>query len=248
VWSVATSATGTVLALRSPCARSKPGNEEKQTAAVQVAFKDSVFRAKIRYENLRAEELGLFVVDRLPTGAKQYIWVWESRSGSAAFAQGELRHEIDRKTRYASLSQSASQLKNGRRTMALKRSTRPWIPSSCGISTARYTPNAFNVFWGEEHLVQLRCMLSFDSLPQGEAWFNRTRYLEFGRVPGMPGNYNEYLHIRDQRGNRITQKRRPLPPASQVFTGGPALPADARPDFDKTYIVPDLRRPHRIGK
>jgi hypothetical protein len=92
--------------------------------------------------------------------------------------------------------------------------------------------------WGTPRFKELKALLTLSPQQKSMAWHNMTRYLEFGRLPDR--NYNEYLQVpgtpdsnRHKRRPQL-EKRRPLPPATQVLQGGPNIPKDPRPELEAT--------------
>lgn len=86
--------------------------------------------------------------------------------------------------------------------------------------------------WDDARLRELRALLTYKNLPKN--WADITRYLEFGSIPNYPRRrprpYNEYQEV-GYPDEPSLEKRRPLPPASQVLRAGPSIPKDARPPF-----------------
>jgi CRISPR-associated protein (TIGR03986 family) len=240
----------------------RPGAEVKQAGPKQekVATKfcpasaGAVFEARIRYENLRVEELGaLLTALELPQGCAHKLGMGKPIGlGSFRISVKEMR-EINRLERYTNFCDAgAVRLVTGatpatqERPVQLKNCFAAW-------KTGDDSANGWQRLWEDPRLAELKALLTYDGLPvDRKRWTAMTRYLEFGKVhiPRNPPDflYNEYTHVDQaigspwpppvQDGRRRPSKlepRRPLPPASQVLEEAnkpsPMLPADPRPPF-----------------
>lgn len=181
------------------------------------------FRAKIRYENLSDEELGLLLSTiELPPGCGHRLGMAKPLGlGSFQIRICSMR-EFSRTERYSAFGKATANgwvlLETGEtsageeRRQTLLRKFETW-----------YGPDADSL-WKDSRLAELKALLTLDGLPPD--WNDRTRYLEFGKLRSEGRYYNEYVSV-----GRDLQKRRPLPPATQVLKGQPKVPVDPRPDF-----------------
>ncbi len=192
------------------------------------------FSPKIRFENLRCEELGALLT------AVQLHPDCAHRLGLAKpLGLGSFRVQNVRLTRIVAAKRYESFLSDGKLTTGARDLT-----SEIGnlrLSFMRWylaqTEATEEHFWREPRIKELKAILTWvERSPEEQAkWLGRTRYLEFGRMEetyNQGRNYNEYQEVGfpDQVRPEL-QKRRPLPPASQVLEGGPSLPDTPRPDF-----------------
>jgi hypothetical protein len=138
--------------------------------------------------------------------------------------------EIDRKARYARLFAESGEIETGvmEATDTADRYRQCFAGWYLYGDPERTAPA--EALWQDTRLKELRALLTLANLPA--QWNDITRYLEFGKLASGPlaGNiYNEYQHF-GYPPNRVLEKRRPLPPATQVLDAGPAIPKDGRPD------------------
>jgi len=217
-----------------PNAPIKPADDKQQRVEtkLKVAHRGLQFRAVVRYENLRPWELGALLRSlELPPGCAHKLGMAKPLGlGSMRFAIVAHR-QINRVERYqAFFSNDGKSLRTG----------------ASPVSDASVPVKEFDrkFGWDWDNNVrgrELKALLTFDNLPDG--WHNRTRYLEFGKISppnGRPYIYNEYSHS-GYPGPSLTNKRRPLPPPTQVIRPGQGVPADDRPPFEGPRLRPDLR-------
>ena len=201
-------------------------NQESNVATFwQPAREGARFSATVHYENLREEELGLLLsAIQLPEGCAHKFGMGKALGlGSFAVEVTALR-QISRAERYSAFLQAGA-LATG--------ITASSDPEADATALRQKFCGPLEAFWSTHRMKELKALLQFESLPPN--WLNRTRYLQFGRVEGR--GYNEYLQV-GYPGRPDNQKRRPLPPASQVLSGKPAVPEDPLPPFEP----PDPRR------
>jgi hypothetical protein len=213
-----------------PIPEPEPGKGENVASRFREAKKGARFSIRIRFDNLYKEELGaLLAALQLPKGCAHKLGMGKPLGlGSFQIRIVDARL-IDRKQRYSSFFDTAGQLVTGLH------------PSRLPVQLmqdvfARWYPapeQTMAALWKTERFKELKALLTFSPLPDG--WTDITRTLEFGRAAAdynQGRNYNEYNEV----GYRILQrprleKRRPLPPATQVLQAGPNIPRDPRPDF-----------------
>lgn len=208
-----------------------PGKDKVATRFCP-ARKGAKFHACICYENLDKRELGaLLTAIELPEGCHHRLGMAKPY-GFGSFALRILRHKaIDRIERYRSFTSPSGTLAAGESDFDGNVSRQAF---------ARWYLQSENATWDQlwtkgSRLHELKCLLTWKPPHEPDDWANMTRYLEFGAMPENYNggrNYNEYLEwgFPDLSRPQL-QKRRPLPPASQVLEGGPAIPKDRRPPF-----------------
>jgi hypothetical protein len=192
-----------------------PGQQKVETSW-KVPNQGAVFHARVRYENLREEELGaLLHALELPAGCAHKLGMGKPL-GLGSFRLKVITHKkIDRVSRY-------SNFLSGLETSPALHSGEQDVSQSGGAWKDAFR-RKFYVdvpdIWRDTRLSELKALLEYEK--HLDKWAERTRYLEFGRVDGRL--LNEYLR---------PDKRRPLPPATQVLTDT-RLPNDRRPAFEK---------------
>ena len=202
--------------------------QDNVASTIRPAKKDAKFRAALRFENLREWELGaLLMVLSLPEGCAHHLGLGKPLGlGSFRLRLAAIR-EIDRTARYRGFAQgdrlvtgesrwTAEQLTGAMNAFAA------WLTGDAAATAGK--------LWQEPRMRDLWALLRLDGLPAD--WEGRTRYLEFGKVMTAQGrevDYNEYLRV-GYPGRLDLQKRRPLPPAMQVWEDR-GLPSDPRPEF-----------------
>jgi CRISPR-associated protein (TIGR03986 family) len=205
------------------------------------------FRGRVRFENLRPEELGaLLLALELPAGCAHRLGMAKPLGlGSFLISNVKVRtFDLDR--RYGSLlarDGSTLHLEAGLKDASeekagWKNAFAAWFLKNDGAKE--------NDLWSDARLAELKALLTFDGLP--DRWLERTRYLEFGKVGAT--QYNEYTHVwyQEDRDRPRISKRRPLPRATQVLRGGPEIPADES-QFDQSRPArPPDATPSRSGR
>ncbi|HLJ48967.1 MAG TPA: TIGR03986 family CRISPR-associated RAMP protein [Bryobacteraceae bacterium] len=209
---------------------------------MQVAPAGTRFQARVRYENLRPYELGaLLVTLQLPRACAHRLGMGKPLGlGSFRLRIAALR-EISRKQRYARLFQEENnrlaQGDSNGNVVSRQDDYYSWY-----FDPTLRTRHTAEEFWKRPRMRELHAMLDFDKGPQQADWAGRTRYLEFGKLVAGPlagKTYNEYQSIGYPPDRRMS-KRRPLPPASQVWSGK-NTPNDSRPQFEGPPLVKKLR-------
>lgn len=225
-----------------PGAPIRPAEQKQERVAtrLQVAHGGARFRASIRYENLDHVELGaLLSAISLPEGCAHHLGMGKPLGLGSFRLKVNRLNQISREDRYAAFFDADSGLVTGAGVATVdnyKEEFARWY-----VGSAEPKPDPVSAMWSQPRLRELRALLEFDGLSKGADWYARTRYLEFGRLTqGMGGLYNEYLHVGYPK-QRALQKRRPLPPASQVLSDDPHVPDDPRPPFEGPPLVPNLR-------
>jgi hypothetical protein len=221
---------------RPGAARPEPPPEKRERIGtpVRVAREGAVFTARIRYDNLRLFELGaLLTAIKLPTGCRHRLGMGKALGlGSFEITVAGIM-PIDRILRYRSFVNPSGELTDGR-------TSPPDIEALQDRFAAWYFQDqtkTIDHFWKEPRMRELKALLTWDITASKEDWLNITRYLEFGRMPASQfdgRNYNEYNEIGydDPSLDRPRlEKRRPLPPASQVLQAGPSIPRGKKPAF-----------------
>jgi CRISPR-associated protein (TIGR03986 family) len=229
-------ARGHKLYWHRPGAPIVPGVKDKVSTSIQVAHKGTEFKATLHFENLVQYELGVLLTAlQLPADCAHHLGMGKPLGlGSFRLEVTALR-EIDRAARYASFRHDAQRLNTG------------FVDCTGAVSNYQKAfavwyinnpadPDPVKALWVDPRLRELRALLTFGQ--PDAAWNRMTRYLELGKLRGG-GTYNEYQYVGYPARNM--SKRRPLPPATQVREGGPEIPRDAPPDFDRPDEVPDLR-------
>ena len=215
--------------------------QERVSTSIQPAHKGARFGAVIHYENLRSYELGaLLMALELPQGCAHHLGMGKPLGlGSFRLHVRELR-QVDRLRRYEKLFEGDS-LATG-----ISASVPLFAPGSPDEFLSEFLSEFYpgcpdlEALWRDDRLAELKALLTFDGLPRN--WSDRTRYLEFGKLKEGPlagSLYNEYLNA--GYPNKRLEKRRPLPPATQVLRAGPETPADPRPPFEGPAPVRSLR-------
>jgi hypothetical protein len=230
-----------------PVLPARDAGQDRVATRMRVAHKGAVFSWRIRYENLSSVELGaLLLALALPRGCAHRFGMGKPL-GLGSFQVEVLGvREFLRQARYESLLSAAgggSRLCDGAQPPSDQRilGYMAAFAREMGIQE-RDDAQAWGAFWSRSRMAQLWALLDFDRVKDLPDWANRTRYLEFGKLRSGPlaGKiYNEYQNV-DQRQHPI-EKRRPLPPATAVLDGGPAVPGDPRPDFEGAQPRADLR-------
>lgn len=212
-----------------------PSKGDKVASVFRPALAGACFQATIRFENLRREELGALLT------AVQLHPDCAHRLGLAKpLGLGSFRVRNLGVTRIAPADRYKSFLSAGTLTTGADHFTDDEI-AGLRLSFMRwYLGNKTATeeqFWADPRMKELKAILTWkDRSPEDQAkWLGRTRYLEFGRMPetyNQGRNYNEYLEVGYPEQLRPElQKRRPLPPASQVLDERANLPDSPRPEF-----------------
>jgi CRISPR-associated protein (TIGR03986 family) len=199
---------------------------ERGTATTTFAptASGAIFAVRVRFENLRAYELGavLTAID-LPQGCAHHLGMGKPLGlGSFKFKNVQLQ-VFDFKNRYSSFFDNEVSLAIG--------VIRP-SPTIDGFKEqfANWYLNKPGDLWILPRFQELKALLTWNPPVDAAQWLSITRYLEFGRVAGEA--YNEYLATEPPPSTE-KDKRRPLPPPLQVREAGSAIPRDPRPDFEE---------------
>jgi CRISPR-associated protein (TIGR03986 family) len=201
------------------------GKSDSVATYFRPAAKDAVFRARIRYDNLRLEELGaLLAAIQLPKDCAHHLGMGKPLGlGSFEVTMHALK-PIDRLARYRSFMDGSGKVTSG----AIEAQDLGSEALAHFASWYSGSKTTLDELWKTPRFQQLKALLTFSAQQHTEDWWNMTRYLEFGRLP--EGNYNEYLQVMVPGQPRpLLQKRRPLPPASQVLQGGTNIPKNPSP-------------------
>lgn len=195
------------------------GGTDKTSTLFQPAKAGCAFQARIRFENLRGWELGaLLSAMELPAECAHRLGMAKPHGLGSFRVKVLALREIDRADRYRALLTEFGDLNLGAKDAMTQREQ--WKKEF----QRKFYGGAD--LWSTTRIKELRAILRYDGLPTD--WLDRTRYLEFGKVP-EGYIYNEYQSVGYPR-RRELQKRRPLPPASQVVSDA-KLPSDPRPRF-----------------
>lgn len=220
---------GVPLAEVDPALRKK---RENVTTKLRPAKKGCRFRARIRFENLLAHELGvLLTAIELPAGCAHKIGMAKPLGFGSMRCKTVAVELDDRAARYgklfAGIGSDSAELSLGSMDASSRRPE--WKDAFAAWIAGKPSTNA--ALWQTPRMAELKALLTIDGLPAD--WEHRTRYLEFGQtLDGV--QYNEYKHIGypklNNYGRPFLEQRRPLPPASQVLSDR-KLPAWTRPPF-----------------
>jgi CRISPR-associated protein (TIGR03986 family) len=216
-----------------PEPKADPSKVEKVGTSFRPAKKGAVFGLKIRFERLYPTELGAVLTAlRLPEGCAHRLGMAKPLGfGSFSIKVNAVRM-IDRKQRYGSFFDSQGTL-----TTAATVAPPEFLDSLQNSFASWYLrePNKkLADFWRDPRMAELKAILTWEIPHPPAEWLNMTRYLEFGRADDYNEgrNYNEYNEIGYPSLSRPQlEKRRPLPPATQVLEGSPSIPREARPKF-----------------
>lgn len=205
----------------------KPGDVHTE---IQPVFAGSVFKARLRFENLYKEELGaLLVALKLPIGCAHKIGMGKPLGlGSIKIRDHEV-YLVDREKRYSSFLDDSGRLSSGTERME-DREVDELKDAFANLVSDAQCENVEEL-WKTERFKELRALLEYDNLPPN--WNARTRYLSFGKVRRgeKTYNYNEYIRIRrTKKDGGGKQKRRVLPRPTQVLKG--KVPDDPLPPFE----------------
>lgn len=202
--------------------KKKPGDVHTE---IQPVFEGSVFKGRLRFENLHEEELGaLLFALKLPVGCAHKIGMGKPIGlGSVKIKDFEV-YIVDREKRYSSFLGDNGRLSTGKRRVGDEEVGK--LKDAFAKLVSDGECENVKDLWETERLRELRALLQYDKLPHN--WNARTRYLFFGRIPGNKPNYNEYIHISWQK-YMPPQKRRVLPRPTQVLKG--KVPSDSLPPF-----------------
>lgn len=207
----------------------EPEEGKGDTVATEFrpAAEGAVFLARVRYDNLQLEELGtLLATIKLPEGCAHHLGMAKPLGlGSFEISLRKLI-PIDRPARYRVFLTESGSINSGFGEPS-------GLVAQALLEFAHWYSNKkldFEQLWATPRFKELKALLTFSEQQKTESWRNMTRYLEFGRL--KDGNYNEYLQVPDQPRPRL-EKRRTLPPATQVARLDPKIPSDPRPQFQK---------------
>lgn len=193
----------------------------------------AVFRAKIRFDQLTPYELGLLLLAVvLPAGCAHHLGMAKAH-GFGSFGVENVRMSLfDRTGRYKEFAE-------GNHLVETRLPVTPELIEQFQRVLVKmlYRCDSLEQFWTLGRFHDLKVMLS---MPAGQVnWLGRTRYLEFGTIPGFNVNrksgretpYNEYVSSGyPERDEAYQERLKVLPPASQVWEDA-SLPSDERPPF-----------------
>lgn len=209
--------------------------KEKDNVATRFrpARKGARFRARIRFENLTNEELGCLICALILEPGCAHKLGMAKPLGFGSFQLENLQLYLQNATsRYSSLFDPDGRLSTGE-SVATSQDVMDFQDRFAAWALSEPAAKIADL-WEHPRILELRALLTFSDLQKRPEWWNRTRYLEFGKVRGGYANgrnYNEYLEVGHPDRPPMLQKRRPLPPASQVLSGR-NVPATPRPDFE----------------
>jgi CRISPR-associated protein (TIGR03986 family) len=208
-------------------------SKENVISKMRPGPEGATFTARVRFENLRKEELGALITAlELPKGCAHHLGMGKPLGLGSFLIEMPQVLLMNPETRYGSFLT--------REGFALNDGLRPATPEE-----RVEFQNAFadwyqkglkgSQLWGLKRFQELRALLTYGPAQATERWWNITRYLEFGSPDDYRGvsNYNEYNQVGYPDGRPTPQKRRPLPPATQVLGAGDEIPDDKRPRFVK---------------
>jgi CRISPR-associated protein (TIGR03986 family) len=208
-------------------------SKENVISKMRPGPEGATFTARVRFENLRKEELGALITAlELPKGCAHHLGMGKPLGLGSFLIEMPQVLLMNPETRYGSFLT--------REGLALNDGLRPATPEE-----RVEFQNAFadwyqkglkgSQLWGLKRFQELRALLTYGPAQATERWWNITRYLEFGSPDDYRGvsNYNEYNQVGYPDGRPTPQKRRPLPPATQVLGAGDEIPDDKRPRFVK---------------
>jgi CRISPR-associated protein (TIGR03986 family) len=185
------------------------------TTTVRLARESCVFKARIRFENLLAHELGaLLMAVELPADCRHQLGMAKAHGlGTFKITLSRVRL-CDKRRRYSALFKPGhTEWQTG--FMPPLDADRRQIPRDFFASWVLNRKATEEEFWRQERMVELAALLEWDEAPSQD-WLRATRYLEIEhQVNG--DKRNEY---------KFPGKVRALPSASQVRRMGPEIPKD----------------------
>lgn len=208
-------------------------DQDNVASRMQPARSGARFRSLIRYENLRPWELGaLLMALQLPDGSAHHLGMGKPLGLGSFRLEVKAVREVDRASRYRQFLAAPGRLETGAKATVAGGNPIELYQNAFAQWLLEQPQATRGALWQDPRLKELLAMLRWRGLPTD--WLARTRYLEFGKVinPQTAGefDYNEYLRT-GYPGRVELQKRRPLPPATQVLEAGPAMPNDPKPEF-----------------
>ena len=222
-------ARGFKVYLHRPGAPLRTGDtKDNVSSLIRPARAGARFASRIRFQNLRDWELGALLASlELPAGCAHRLGMGKPL-GLGSFGVS-VRHVrlTDRKQRYGGgfLSSDEASLHTGASGLDT------WHAFKDAFALAIGGTSTIQAYWETPRLQELAAALQLDNLPAD--WLDITRSLQFGQVQFSDGRaaiYNEYHHVGYPQQSRL-EKRRPLPPATQVVTASPVVPRDPLPRF-----------------
>jgi hypothetical protein len=200
-----------------------PDQERNVATYWQPARNGARFTATVHYESLSEAELGLLLsAIQLPPGCAHKFGMGKALGLGSFQVEVKALRSFSRAQRYAAFLDAGALVTGATHA-----------PDPADEATrlreryCRSLEQSLNEFWATPRMKELHALLQIEGLPPN--WLNRTRSLQFDKVDGR--SYNEYLQVGYPDRPEL-QKRRPLPPASQVVSGDPAVPDDPLPPFD----------------
>lgn len=197
----------------SPPPRNKDGEVNEDTLTrMQPAFAGAVFRARVRFQGLRASELGALLATMDTAAGLAHQLGRAKPLGLGGFRLEVLRlRTLDVRRRYLNFVDAKGVLEEG------------WNPpepaNAYKEAFARELGTTWAQLWEQPRMQALKAMMT-EREPSAR-WLALTRYMTIRPV-------NEYQYFVDARGTQ-KQVRRPLPPALQVAAQGPELPDTPEP-------------------
>jgi hypothetical protein len=207
-------------------------NPTDSTSSLQPAFAGATFKSRILFENLQPHELGaLLFVLHLPADCGHHLGMAKAQGFGTFRTDVAALRLINRESRYQSLFTPNSDGSYSWTTGA-RRFTGASLGQNCETYWAAFAqwllpdhPHAsWSDLWVLPRLQELLVLLN--RRPTLSDWLNRTRNLTIERYFSDGRKRSEMDHIAGPQGEAVIEKRRPLPPATQVFTD-PTMPSDA---------------------
>jgi len=210
-------------------------SKENVISRIRPGLEGAVFRARVRFENLRKEELGALITAlALPRDCAHHLGMGKP------LGLGSFRIEVPLVLLMSPEKRYGAFLMPTNEGFELNCGLRPVTPEELVAfrdAFADWYQKGLNgdQIWGLKRFQELKALLTCGAEQATERWWNATRYLEFGSPEDYKDvkNYNEYNQVGYPENKPKLQKRRPLPPATQVLQMGDEIPKEKRPRFVK---------------